>query len=153
VFRDRGELGRAGVVAKDNVGRLGGRLEGDAAVVVMERVSDGGRRDLPAVALCEVDGLVVGKGCELAGEDKEEAEETVGRLWLGNGLGAGCARTGGFGGLCSGPVELVWVKGRDWTLRKFRCARVHVIQLYQHVGLPKFPTAPATRPLSTINHT
>jgi hypothetical protein len=112
VFRDCGELGRAGIVAEDDVGRLGGRLEDDVAVIVMERVSDGGRRDLPAVALCEVDGLVVSKGRELAGEDKGEAEETVGRLWLGNGLGAGHARTGSFGGLCSDPVELAWVKGR-----------------------------------------
>jgi hypothetical protein len=103
VFRDRGELGRAGVVAEDDVGRLGGRLEGDAAVDAMERVSDGGRRDLPAVALCEVDGLVAGKGGELAGEDKGQPEETVGRLWLGDGLGAGRARTGS---LCSDPVEL-----------------------------------------------
>jgi hypothetical protein len=60
VSLDRDELGRADIVAKDDVGRLGGWLGGDAAVVAMERVSDGGRRDLPAM-LCEVDGLVAGK--------------------------------------------------------------------------------------------
>lgn len=58
------------------------------------------------MALCEVDGFVAGKGGELAGEDKGEAEETVGRFWLGDGLGARRARPGGFGGLCSDPVEL-----------------------------------------------
>ena len=43
MFLDRGELGRAGVVAEDDVGRLGGRLEGDAAVdVVSEGVTEGG---------------------------------------------------------------------------------------------------------------
>ena len=73
MFLDRGGLGRAGVVAEDVVGRLGGWLEGDATVtvIVMERLNDGGRRN-------EVDGLVAGKGGELSGETKERPEETVG---------------------------------------------------------------------------
>ena len=77
-----------------------------------ERVSDGWRRDLPAMALCEVDGLAAGEGGELAGEDKGEAEETVGRLWLGDGLGAGRAGTSGFGGLCSNLT--VFPKSTGW---------------------------------------
>ena len=79
VFLDRGELGRAGVVAQDDIGCLGRGLEGDATVGVEdEDVYVRAGCDLPAVSFGEVDGFVAGKGGELAGEDKGETEETVG---------------------------------------------------------------------------
>ena len=61
MFFDRGEFGGPGVVTEDDVGCFGRGLEGDASAMVhgswlmvigVERV------DVPAIALCEIDGFV-----------------------------------------------------------------------------------------------
>lgn len=44
------------------------------------------RADSPAMALCEVGGLVARERDELAGKDKGEPQETVGGGWLWDGL-------------------------------------------------------------------